>query len=464
MKKSEILFGLLKIPTDALSVFVALILSYNLRRAQVDLIPRLQLLEPAQTLPDPIVYITTFVIPGVCLFAIVAALLHLYGLRVTGSAWREIGNIMVSALVWVVVVMAWYFLIRKELFYSRILLVHSVFLIVLLVTVMRLSLVFLQRELLRMGVGVRAVLSVGNMALSHHARCVLEGDIRYRYLGHYRDLQALRGYRDCNAIDLMVQTDPNPDSRGTRDLVDFCRNNHIGYAFLPPIFADAPHQLRIERLGLVPMLRFQPTPLDGWGRVWKRLFDFVGSGVLLAALFPLFVLIAFCIVIDSGWPVFYTSMRVGEQGKRKIPVLKFRTMVQCADKMKAGLQDQNHRRSGPLFKVRRDPRVTSFGKILRKWSLDELLQLFNVLSGEMSLVGPRPHLPEEVKRYKPQERRVFAIKPGITGFAQVMGRSDLSFEDEVRFDLQYIEEWSPLLDCWILARTILVVIGRRGAD
>ncbi|MBI3336683.1 sugar transferase [Candidatus Peregrinibacteria bacterium] len=464
MKKSEILFGLLKIPTDALAVFVALILSYNLRLEQIDLIPGLQLLEPAQTLPDPMMYITTFVVPGVCLFVIAAALLHLYGLRVTGSVWREIESIIVSAFVWVVWVMAWYFLVRKELFYSRILLVHSVFLIVVFVTVMRLSLVFLQRELLRMGVGVRTVLSVGNMALSHQARRVLEGDIRYRYLGHYHDLQEVRKYQHRSTVDLMVQTDPNPDSSGTRDLVNFCRNNHIGYAFLPPIFADAPHQLRIERLGLVPMLRFQPTPLDGWGRVWKRLFDMIGSGVLLIVLFPLVILIACGIVIDSGWPVFYTSVRIGEQGKRKIPVLKFRTMIQGADKMKAGLQDQNHRFSGPLFKIHRDPRVTSFGKILRRWSLDELPQLLNVLYGEMSLVGPRPHLPGEVKQYQPQEHRVFAIKPGITGFAQVMGRSDLTFEDEVRLDLQYIEEWSPLFDCWILARTLIVVLGRRGAD
>ena len=172
----------------------------------------------------------------------------------------------------------------------------------------------------------------------------------------------------------------------------------------------------------------------------------------------------FGIFLDSGWPFFYTSMRIGEQGKRKIPVLKFRTMVQHADTMKAGLQNQNHRRSGPLFKIHRDPRVTSFGKILRRWSLDELPQLLNVLYGEMSLVGPRPHLPGEVEQYQPQERRVFAIKPGITGFAQVMGRSDFSFQDEIRFDLQYIEEWSPFLDCWILVRTVLVVMGRKGAE
>lgn len=464
MKKSEIFFGLLKIPTDALAVFVALILSYNLRRAQVDLIPRLQLLEPAQTLPDVYIYLTTFVVPGVCLFLVFAALLHLYALRVTGSAWEEIGRIILSAFVWLVVVMAWYFLIRKELFYSRILLMHSVFFIILFVTMMRLSLVFLQRELLRMGVGVRAVTSVGQVAISPHARSILEGDIRYHYLGHERDLTSLRGHRFNENVDLILQTDPNPKGEDTRTLIDFCRNNHIGYAFLPPVFADTPWQLRIERLGLVPILLFQPTPLDGWGRVWKRLFDIVVSSVLLLILLPFFVAVALGIFLDSGWPVFYRSKRIGEHGKKRLHVLKFRTMVHGAEKMKTLLENQNHRRDGPLFKIHRDPRVTRFGRVLRRWSLDELPQLFNVFIGEMSLVGPRPHLPEEVKKYEPQERRVFAIKPGITGLAQVMGRSDLSFEDEVRFDLQYIEEWSPLLDCWILVRTVFVVFGRRGAD
>jgi lipopolysaccharide/colanic/teichoic acid biosynthesis glycosyltransferase len=124
----------------------------------------------------------------------------------------------------------------------------------------------------------------------------------------------------------------------------------------------------------------------------------------------------------------------------------------------------SHRNDGPLFKVRNDPRVTPFGHFLRHWSLDELPQLINVLVGEMSLVGPRPHLPEEVDQYSPYERRVFAVKPGITGLAQVTGRSNLKFEEEVKLDLQYVEEWSLFLDLWILWRTVFTVLKRDGAD
>ena len=157
-------------------------------------------------------------------------------------------------------------------------------------------------------------------------------------------------------------------------------------------------------------------------------------------------------------------MRVGEYGRKRIAILKFRSMCRNADAEKNQLIGLNHRKDGPLFKVTNDPRVTRFGKFLRRWTLDELPQLWNVCCGRLSLVGPRPHLPEEVDRYSMEQRRVFAVKPGMTGLAQVSGRSNLSFPEEVRLDLQYIEEWSPLLDLWILWRTIFTVLSKRGAD
>jgi lipopolysaccharide/colanic/teichoic acid biosynthesis glycosyltransferase len=139
-------------------------------------------------------------------------------------------------------------------------------------------------------------------------------------------------------------------------------------------------------------------------------------------------------------------------------------MIKGADAQKRALDAMNHRTDGPLFKVRNDPRVTRVGRFLRRWTLDELPQLFNVLVGHVSLVGPRPHLPDEVELYSLEQRRVFAVKPGMTGLAQVSGRSDLPFDEEVRYDLQYIEEWSLLLDLWILWRTPFVILSKRGAD
>jgi lipopolysaccharide/colanic/teichoic acid biosynthesis glycosyltransferase len=139
-------------------------------------------------------------------------------------------------------------------------------------------------------------------------------------------------------------------------------------------------------------------------------------------------------------------------------------MIPDADRRKQDLERLNHRRDGPLFKIRNDPRVTKVGKILRRFSLDELPQLFNVLTGRMSLVGPRPHLPEEVARYSLEQRRVFAVKPGATGLSQISGRSDLPFDEEVSLDLKYIEEWSLLFDVWILWRTAFILFLKKGAD
>ncbi len=463
MKRSELFLGLLRLPVDALAVMAALLLAYRLRAAQVDLVPGVQLLEPATTLPALGFYMDTFVVPSMGVFLVLAAVMGLYALRSTRSAWWEMGGVIVASLLWLVLVVAWFFFVEKQLFYSRMLLFHAIFFLVLFSVAGRTTLVLLQRAMLKLGIGVRTVVSVGRHTITSLARRTLEHDSHYRYVGHLEDLAGIRRLSHMPVIDLVLQTDPNPDSEETVTLIDFCRSHHIGYGFFPPVFSDVPHQLRIERLGMLPMMRFQPTPLDGWGRIVKRAGDIVVGAALLLLLSPLFLLLALCIILDSGWPVFFVSPRVGDYGRRKIPMLKFRSMVCDAEAHKQELLHLSHR-DGPLFKVHGDPRVTRFGHVLRRWSLDELPQLFNVLIGQMSLVGPRPHLPSEVERYTHIQRRVFAVRPGMTGLAQVMGRSSLPFDEEVKFDLQYVEEWSPFLDLWILWRTVFAVLKKDGAE
>lgn len=464
VKKPEALFGLVRIPLDALAVAASLLLSYRLRQANIDLIPGVQLLEPAKSLPLFPYYIATFVLPGIALFLALAALFRLYVLRATMSAWIEIGRIILISLLWMVLVVAWYFLAVKQLFFSRVLLFHSLFFIILFVVLLRASLINLQRALLREGIGKLLVLSLGTLPIAACAKETLQEDVHYHYLGHLPNLDALKRILYQHPIDLVLQTDPDAGSDDTLTLIDYCRSHQVGYAFLPPVLADVPHLLAVERLGLLPMVRFRPTPLDGWGRVMKRVFDIVASFLLIVVLSPFLLLIAIGVLVDSGWPVFYVSVRVGEQGRRRIRLFKFRSMIKNADAVRDQLLISNHRRDGPLFKMRNDPRVTRFGRFLRRFSLDELPQLFNVFFGQLSLVGPRPHLSQEVEKYSLKQRRVFAVKPGITGLAQVSGRSDLSFDEEVRLDLQYIEEWSQLLDLWILWRTIFTVCSRKGAD
>lgn len=464
MKRSEILFGLLRIPIDVAAAFAAILLAYRLRQEQIDLIPGVQLLEPATTLPVLRVYTETFAIPATVAFLAIVAALGLYALLATRSAWSEIGRLLLGSLLWLTVVIAWFFLVQKELFYSRILLVHATAFIAVFSVTGRVTVLLLQRSFLRSGIGARRVVSIGRQKPVTAACDVLTRDVRYAYAGHYLSFSDVRAFHERRGIDLILQTDPDPVSSETNELIEYCRSEHIAYAFLPPVLGENPHQLRIDHLGLVPMLAFRPTPLDGWGRVLKRLFDFAVSLALLIVFLPLLCILCVCCILFQGFPVFYVSRRVGESGRGHIPALKFRTMVRNADSLKPELVSQSHRGDGPLFKVKNDPRVTPMGRVLRHWSLDELPQLLNVLAGHMSLVGPRPHLPAEVGLYSRYDRRVFAVKPGITGLAQVSGRSDLPFAEEVRLDLRYIEEWSPLLDLWILWRTLIVVVERRGAD
>ena len=456
------MFGIVRIPLDALAAVAALLLAYRLREANIDLIPGAQFLAIPGNLPSLEVYIASFVIPGVIGYLVIVGALKLYALKSTLGVWRELRLTVLASVLWVALVMAWFFLVQKQLFFSRALLAIATVLITIFSILGRSTLILFQRRLLRSGIGQRRVLSCGSTTLPPIVMSDLQRDVRYVYTGHVGTAEeAIQKHQDVS-LDLILQTDANPASTETAALIDACRSRQIGYAFVPPVFADVPHLLRIESIGLTPMLRFQPTPLDGWGRVTKRVFD-VSCGTILAALLsPLLILIALLILITSGWPVFYVSRRIGKGGVMSIPILKFRTMCRDADAQKEQLMHMSHRQDGPLFKIKDDPRVTPIGRILRRFSLDELPQLLNVIVGHASLVGPRPHLPSEVERYDLRARRVFVVRPGITGLAQISGRSGLKFEDEVNLDLRYIEDWSLGLDLWILWRTVFVVLLGRG--
>lgn len=211
----------------------------------------------------------------------------------------------------------------------------------------------------------------------------------------------------------------------------------------------------------MPLLRVSEPSFTGFRRVVKAAVDRIGSAVLLALLGPVLLTVAVAIMIDSRGPVLYKQRRVGKGGV-PFTILKFRTMVTNADALRTQLQQLNEG-AGVLFKMKRDPRVTAVGRVLRRYSLDELPQLFNVLTGSMSLVGPRPPLPEESAKYGPDMRRRLLVKPGLTGLWQVSGRSDLSWEESVRLDLRYVEDWSLALDALILWKTFRAVFGGQGA-
>jgi lipopolysaccharide/colanic/teichoic acid biosynthesis glycosyltransferase len=193
----------------------------------------------------------------------------------------------------------------------------------------------------------------------------------------------------------------------------------------------------------------------------KRATDVVAASSLLFLLFPVFLMVATLIYLEDRGPIFYYQTRVGKKGRR-FRFFKFRSMVQEADIIKANLQEQNEAK-GPIFKMRNDPRITRIGRFIRRYSIDELPQLVNVLRGEMSLVGPRPHLPSEVERYNEKQSKRLEVQPGLICFREVLGRSNMTFEQWVELDLLYIEHRSWSTDGTILVRLIPAVLSADGA-
>jgi exopolysaccharide biosynthesis polyprenyl glycosylphosphotransferase len=229
----------------------------------------------------------------------------------------------------------------------------------------------------------------------------------------------------------------------------------------PGLIEVAGPRLHIRPFVGLPLLAIEEPTFSGWKRVLKAALDRTGAAIAIVLVAPVLLALAVAVKLSGPGPVLYRQERVGAYG-RHYTMLKFRSMVDGADgKLHEVLALNEH--DGVLFKIRQDPRVTPVGRWLRRFSLDELPQLFNVLGGSMSLVGPRPPLPSEVERYDTSIRRRLLVKPGLTGLWQISGRSDLSWEESVRLDLRYVENWSLALDLLILWKTASAVLARRGA-
>src|SRR5690606_31750190 len=258
---------------------------------------------------------------------------------------------------------------------------------------------------------------------------------------------------------------PEYDREQLKDLIQLCEESYAEIFVIPDVAALLEGAVEVERMGNIPILKVRPVRIFGWQGKLKRLMDVVVAAMALVVLVPVFVLIAVGIRLDSQGPVLFRHKRLGLAG-RPFFVLKFRTMVpDAAQRLQRYLEENPTARAefAAEYKLRDDPRVTRLGKFLRRTSLDELPQLWNVLVGEMSLVGPRPIVPEELSKYGDYGRYLLRVPPGMTGLWQVNGRNDLSYDERIRLDMYYIHNWSLWLDLVILVRTIPAVLARRGA-
>ncbi|MEO5319272.1 sugar transferase [Arthrobacter sp. CC3] len=281
-------------------------------------------------------------------------------------------------------------------------------------------------------------------------------------LGYSPDTQSiLQAIDECKADAVAVSAGVQLHPQALRHLGWELAARNVGLIMAPALTDIAGPRIHTQQVAGLPLIHVTTPTLEGGQRVAKRLFDVVVSGVLIVLSAPLMAVLAMMVKLDSHGPILFRQERVGIEGVH-FGMLKFRSMVVDAEQLLAELADRNEG-NGVLFKIRNDPRVTRVGGFLRKYSLDELPQLFNIFAGSMSLVGPRPPLPREVEAYEHDVRRRLLVKPGLTGLWQVSGRSNLSWQDSVRLDLYYVENWSLAGDLVILLRTVRAVFHSTGA-
>jgi exopolysaccharide biosynthesis polyprenyl glycosylphosphotransferase len=276
-------------------------------------------------------------------------------------------------------------------------------------------------------------------------------------LGRVADLATIAR---AKFVDEVILTAPYQHDLASA-VIQEARRQHLSLKVMPDFFGIEPRSLAMEKVGDVPVLTLRQESASSFQRFLKRAADIVFSAAILLAISPLLAVIACAILLDSRGPVLYRAQRVGKKG-RAFSCHKFRTMILGADQFKDSLRGRNER-EGPTFKLAADPRITRVGRFLRRHSLDELPQLWNVFRGEMSLVGPRPHPLDDCERYALDHLRRLDVTPGLTGLWQVTARNDPSFHRSLELDLEYIEHWSFWLDLRILWKTVPAVLEGSGS-
>jgi len=376
-------------------------------------------------------------------------------------------------------VVAVYVMFTQQLFDSRFLVAAGWGFAVVYVIAGRLLMRGLKSLMYRAGIGLRRIIVIGSEELAQTIITTLQKrpELGYNVVGTFTSFSAQTKKKIAKQnVDELLFTNSRAHEKQTLEALDFCNEYHITFKYSADLFATYAANMNVHPLAGIPIVEIQKTRLSAWGRVVKRLFDIIMSVVMIVVLSPFMLITAIAIRLESGGPVVYKNKRVGIRGS-EFTAFKFRSMYQkyCtgdqfgyngkkAEELEKKLIKKQSSRKGPIYKVENDPRVTKVGRFIRRWSIDEFPQFFNVLVGDMSIVGPRPHQPREVAGYATQHKTVFSIKPGITGLAQISGRSDLHYEDEMKLDILYIERWKLGLDFIIFFKTPFVLFKKRKAE
>jgi len=454
MKKTDLIFSILLLPLDFSMLILTSLTVYWLRfTALVELKPVIY------EIPFKNYFFSSLIVS--LFFILIFAIAGLY----LPDSKRDFFKIFLSCTSGIMCVILFIFFSR-ELFSSRFVILAAWFFSIFYVYLGRKIFKLIWKAILKKFKIYQRIVCLGKGKLAEDLIKVIseEHKVDYKIVDWLKDTSLFNEdflKEKAREIDEVILLDPDVNEEEKQRILSLADDFYLSFKYLPNPFDAQGRNIGVETFFGFPLISIKRTALEGWGKVAKRVFDLIFATIALILLLPIFLIIGIIIKLDSEGPIFVFLERVGEKGK-KFKVIKFRSMIKDAEKMKKYLLPYSERK-GPLFKMKNDPRITRFGKFLRRTSLDELPQLINVIKGEMSLVGPRPHEPEEVAQYEKYQRRLLNIKPGITGFAQLFGRADLPFEEEAKLDIYYLENWSIWKDFEIILKTIPLVIFGKGA-
>jgi exopolysaccharide biosynthesis polyprenyl glycosylphosphotransferase len=467
-KRSDLFYTFLHLPVDVFAIILAFMTSYWLRGDGVEIyrLPYNDYLQLVyQTIP---IWIGIFALQG------------LYSKRYLFGSLQNMSHLAISVLAgWASFIVFLMFLKNEQtLVFPRLLLIYLLVFGFVYVFVSRFALRFIQFLLRSIGIGRSRVMLVGagRLADSLENELMCKDDVSIEFIKrlHTASPEALKKDFTRNHIDEVYIADHSLSDNQVLEFLFSAYESGVACHLVPNVFEVQSGNVLFSTLAGFPLMTFRQTPLDGWGRIVKRLIDLLLSFIGIVLLSPVFLIIAMLIKITDPGPVLFGHTRISRGGK-KVKVYKFRTMLQ---KYCSG-SGSNHKSPVDIFKemgrsdligefernqkVKDDPRVSPLGRFLRKTSLDELPQLFNVIHGELSLVGPRPIVEDELKRYGKWASYLLSIKPGVTGLWQVSGRNNVSYEQRVQIDAQYVQNWSLWQDFVIIIKTFLTVfVGRDG--
>lgn len=400
---------------------------------------------------------------------------------VRGRTWLDEVYTIINGVTNATVVLLAVSFVFQPLVFSRLMMIYVAAITIVLLSAARLIRRIIQSRLRARGIGVQRAVIVGSGDVG---RAVLRTMLVRKELGYQVvgvldddpdrgsvDLGRVRGLGNTEnmarilhdeAVDLVVITLPWRYHEKIVSLIQQCQKYRVEVSVVPDLFQLNMRQVLVENVDGIPLLRMNGhVPLKGSNRLLKRALDILLITLSLPLIIPLFAIVALAIRLEGDGPIFYKANRVGERG-RSFNMIKFRSMIPDADKMREELV-RSHELDPRHPKIKDDPRITNVGRFIRRTSIDELPNLFNVLLGHMSLVGPRPPTPDEVTLYEPWHMQRLQVKPGMTGLWQVSGRSEIPFDEMCLLDIYYIENWSMFLDARILMMTIPRVLLRQGA-